>query len=48
MGSSENSDKTKLGEIHIETMKYKTPKVWMEVQSVDYVATHVRKKYLSP
>jgi hypothetical protein len=35
----------KLGEIHIGTMNHKTPKVWVGVQSVDYVATHVGKKY---
>jgi hypothetical protein len=48
MGPSEMSDKTKLGEIHIETMKYKMPKVWMGLQSVDYAANHVGKKYPSP
>jgi hypothetical protein len=38
----------KKGEIHIETMNYITPKERVELQSVDYAATHVGKKYPSP
>jgi formyltetrahydrofolate hydrolase len=45
--SSQESDKTKLGEIHIEAIKYKTPKRWVGLQSIDYDATHVGKKYPS-
>jgi hypothetical protein len=37
-----------LGEIHIGTMNHITPKVWVGLQSVDYAATHVGKKYPSP
>jgi hypothetical protein len=38
----------KLGGIHIGTMNHITPMVWVVLQSVDYAATHVGKKYPSP
>jgi hypothetical protein len=38
----------KQGKIHIEAMNHMSPKVWMELHSVDYAATHVGKKYPSP
>jgi hypothetical protein len=34
--------------IHIGAMNHMTPKVWVVLQSVDYAATNVGKKYPSP
>jgi hypothetical protein len=44
---SSSKKEKKLGKIHIEAIKHMTPKKWVGLQSVDYAATHVGKKYPS-
>jgi hypothetical protein len=46
--SLQNEQNIKKGEIHLETMNCRAPKERVELQSVDYAATHVGKKYPSP
>jgi dihydroxyacetone kinase len=48
MSRIESQKTKKLGEIHIGAMNHNSPKVWVVLQSADYVVTHVGKKYLSP
>jgi hypothetical protein len=42
-----NTERNKLGELHIRMRSCKTPKV-IEGRSVDYVAIHAEKKGTSP